>query len=117
MTLMGKQPSGHWSLSKDVMINDQGVLVAEEDTPYAWISSLLPRVNEISLNIPLPLNTNCISQLIKQLEVVMQHNIYPCVLLLGAAAMSLHYETILSKYQNCPIPLAFGPSGTGKQPH
>ena len=33
---------------------------------------------------------------------------------MGSAAMSLHYETVMSKYQNCPIPLAFGPSGTGK---
>ena len=90
--------------------------IAQQDSTFVWVDSLLPYGKEITIPVPLPLNTECLTPLINQLEkeIVMGHNLYPTLLLMGSAAMSLHYETIMLKYQNCPIPLAFGPSGTGK---
>lgn len=35
------------------------------------------------------------------------------VLLIGTV-MALHYESFIAKLKNCPIPLAYGSSGTGK---
>jgi hypothetical protein len=34
----------------------------------------------------------------------------------GACTMSLHYGTIMRRYLNCPVAIAFGPSGTWKTP-
>ena len=33
---------------------------------------------------------------------------------MAAGIISLHYQTMLKQLQNCPIPLVFGASGTGK---
>ena len=114
VTFIGKQNNGQWTLTKDVTVDDNGELVSPDDSPYCWISSLLPKNCDNNLSIPLPLSTNPLPRLVHQLEIIMSHNIYPTLMLMGAAAMSLHYQTILSKYQSCPIPIAFGPSGTGK---
>jgi hypothetical protein len=40
-------------------------------------------------------------------------NFIPCILILGAAIMILPYKLILQKLKSCPVPLAFGESGTG----
>ena len=42
------------------------------------------------------------------------HNFFPGMLTFGACTMALHYEVILAKYMNCPVPVAFGDSGIGK---
>ena len=44
----------------------------------------------------------------------MKHNFYPAVLLIGATAFVLHYQEVIENFRYCPIPLAFGESGTGK---
>jgi hypothetical protein len=49
-----------------------------------------------------------------QLQKILGHNFFAGLLLIGGCAMALHYNTILSKFLSCPIPIAFGPSGTGK---
>ena len=41
-------------------------------------------------------------------------NLAPALLLMGSAAMCLHYEDVLKYFRYCPIPLAFGKSGSGK---
>lgn len=113
IVFVGRQYNDIWTLSKHAIIDEDRHKIAQQDSPFVWVDSLLPYGKEIIIPVPLPLNTECLTSLINQLE-IRGHNLYPTLLLMGSAAMSLHYETIMSKYQNCPIPLAFGASGTGK---
>jgi hypothetical protein len=43
-----------------------------------------------------------------------EHHSFTAILMLGAGAMSLHYLTILENNKNCPVAVAYGPSGTAK---
>ena len=52
--------------------------------------------------------------LISTLRVHFQHNFFPCILTMAAAILTLHYILMLSKLKSCPLPLAFGETGTGK---
>ena len=113
IVFVGRQYNDIWTLSKRAIIDEDGHKLAQQDNPFVWVDSLLPYGKEIIIPVPLPLNTECLTSLINQLE-IRGHNLYPTLLLMGSAAMSLHYETTMSKYQNCPIPLAFGASGTEK---
>ena len=44
----------------------------------------------------------------------MEHNYISSLMVLGACAMALHYNTVIKQYMYCPIPLLYGPPGTGK---
>ena len=44
----------------------------------------------------------------------MKHNFMPALLVMSSSAMVLNYRQFIDRLCNCPIPLAFGPSGTGK---
>ena len=114
IVFVGRQYNDIWTLSKHAIIDEDGNKIAQQDSLFVWVDTLLPYGKEIIIPVPLPLNTECLTPLINQLEIVMGHNLYPTLLLTGSIAMSLHYETIMSKYQNCPIPLAFKASGTRK---
>lgn len=41
-------------------------------------------------------------------------NLPPALLLMGAAAMCLHYDAMIQHFFYCPIPFAYGESGAGK---
>ena len=64
--------------------------------------------------IELPLTTDPLCSLMGHLQNHFQHNFMPCVMTMAAGVLCLHYETMLKKWKNCPIPLVFGNSGTGK---
>lgn len=38
----------------------------------------------------------------------------PAVLTISSVILALHYQTMVKKLKFCPVPLAFGMSGTGK---
>lgn len=114
VTSIGQQDNGQWILNECVCIGEDGQLVDLRNTSFCWVKSLLAGSQELTISIPLPLSVKGFSKLISQLEKLMAHNIFPTLLMMGAAVMGLHYKTILLMYQSCPIPLAFGPSGTGK---
>ena len=59
-------------------------------------------------------STNALHELFSLLPTVFKHNTIPAVLMIGTACMAFHYKVIMSIKQFCPVPLAFGASGTGK---
>ena len=115
---VGLQNNGSWVLNDQVIIAPDGRAVSTEDSPYIWLGHLLegPGLAKPSEAIPvhLPLGTHHLSELVHALRPILAHNFFPGMLLLGACTMSLHYGVILEKYLNCPVPIAFGDSGTGK---
>ena len=44
----------------------------------------------------------------------MGHIFYATLPLIGSASFVLHYQDFIEQLRYCPIPLAFGVSGTGK---
>ena len=115
---VGRQANGLWVLNSQLTLNEKGEVVSEDENPYIWIGSIYQgfRIakgqDAIALNISL--DSKKIVPLLLHLKKVLQHNFFAGLLLIGACAMALHYETILSKFLSCPVPIAFGPSGTGK---
>lgn len=64
--------------------------------------------------IELPLTTDPLCELMQQLRDTMQHNFFPCILTMASSIIVLHYQQMQGRLSFCPIPLAFGSSGTGK---
>ena len=58
-----------------------------------------------------PLSTNTLSPLLETLEARLGHNFYPAILCIASTGM---YQQFIQKMRHCPIPVAFGPSGTCK---
>jgi len=115
---VGRQENGSWVLNEEVLVGVSGQQVGLDTSPYIWIGHLLegPGVAKPGDAIPVevPLNSQRLEPLVQALRSILKHNFFPGMLVLGACAMSLHYEAILSKFLNCPVAVAFGPSGTGK---
>ncbi len=116
--MVGPQSDQSWVLGPNVYINSEGQLINPDATSNVWIGHLYdgPGIapNRTSCNILLPLSIDPLRCLIDHMHSNLAHNFYPGLLVMGSFAMALHYETILSKYMNCPVPLAYGESGTGK---
>ncbi len=115
---VGIQHDGNWVLGPNVYINADGYLVDPNTSQYVWISHLyegagIAKATDASV-IELPLSTEPLKRMFELLKLTVQHNFMPALLLLGSCAMSLHYKTILAKFLFCPVPIAFGDSGTGK---
>ena len=64
--------------------------------------------------IDLPLNPHALVLLIDHLKLIMGHNFYPSLLVLGATAIVTHYTTILGKFLYCLVPFIFDHPGTVK---
>ena len=115
---VGQQKDGNWVLGPDVYISRKGKPVDPKKSQYVWISHLYEGAgiakSKEACDIELPLTTKPLEQMIELLQVTMQHNFVPSLLVLGSCAMSLHYATILAKFLFCPVPIAFRESGTGK---
>lgn len=103
-------------LGKGLSIDCNGELIAESN--YIWISDVysgpgIP-LSSLSCTIEPPLSTDVLGLLLNALRSYLGGNFYPAVLLIGAASFVLHYESVIKCFRYCPIPLAFGESGTGK---
>jgi len=115
---VGKQANGYWVLNSELTVNEDGDRVSCEDSPYIWLGCMhdgraIAKATD-AVTVPLPLSTENIAPLLSQLRDILHHNFYPGVLVIAACTLALHYQTILRKFLNCPVPIAFGPSGTGK---
>ena len=64
--------------------------------------------------IELPLSTDPLYELVSHLKGSMQHNFIPCILTMASGIIILHYRALQKKLTFCPVPLAFGFSGTGR---
>ena len=83
-----------------------------------WVSDLVSGVGvasrELLCDIVNPQSTEPVCQLFELLPKIFKHNTVPAVLVLGAACMAFHYGIVIATKKSCGVPLAFGPSGTGK---
>jgi len=113
-----QQDKKTWVFGPNCHISSTGALMDESASPYVWISHLYagPGVapRDSACSIELPLSTEPLELLLEDLKNVMQHNFLPSVLVLGACAMALHYNTIIEACMHCSIPLVCGLPGTGK---
>ena len=116
--IVGQQDRNIWVFGPNCHINSDGILVNLDESSYVWISHLYsgPGVapHQSACNVMLPLDAKALPSLITTLKDVMQHNFIPSLLVLGACAMALHYNTVMKNYMNCPIPIICGSPGTGK---
>ena len=115
---VGKQWDDTWVLSSRMHLYPCGNEVEVEDSMYVWIGHVYdgPGVAKSSdeCAIELPLTTDPLSNLMTTLQRHFKHNFFPCVMTMAASILALHYKTMLHKLKSCPVPLAFGESGTGK---
>ena len=118
---LGKQPCGKiWVLSKDVCINEEGVLSDNDD--YVWLNNIVSFISspkevlleEITCNVMRPLGISSFKVLLSTLEKCLAHNFLSGLLFLGAGAMSFHYRQIADLFEGCPQVMATGPPSTGK---
>ncbi len=113
---IGKQSNNTWVLAKDISINSDGDLIS--DSEYIWISDVysgqgIPP-STASCTIDLPLSINHLNPLLNALHSHFGANFFPALLVIGATDFVLHYQEMIKRFRYCPIPLAFGRSGTGK---
>ena len=115
---VGQQDDGTWVLGPNLYMNGQGELVDPDLLKYMWVGHLYEGPNIApqctACPVELPLTITPLTHLLQHLRVTMKHNFIPAVLLLGSCAMAMHYHTILDKFMFCPVPIAYGRSGTGK---
>jgi len=115
---IGLQSDGTWVLSSNVYVSADGKLLDICESKFIWIGNFhsgpgIPLPSE-QCTIHLPLATNSLETLMNNLLLFMGHNFLPTVMTIFAVILSLHYQTMLRKLKFCPIPQAFGESGTGK---
>ena len=118
VSVIGRQPmSNIFVLGPSATFDDSGTLLGD-DSDVVWISDMVSGAGVASYNlvcdVVTPPSTNALHELFSLLPTVFKHNTIPAVLMIGAACMAFHYKVIMSIKQFCPVPLAFGASGTGK---
>ncbi len=116
---VGLQDDGTWVLGPNLYFTPDGQLLDPCHSRYTWISHLYEgpgiALQSDACKVELPLSTDPLCNLVQHLRSTMAHNFFPALLVLGSCAMAMHYDTILSKFLYCPVPLAFSDeSGTGK---
>ena len=115
---VGQQPDGTWVLSPNVYLSSKGDLIAMQESQYVWIGDVFAGdgvasvVDQCAIELPLTVDPLC--ALLPVLRKHFKHNFFPCVMTMAAGVLSLHYQSMIRKWKNCPIPLMFGESGTGK---
>ena len=118
MKQVGRQEDGTWVLGPNLYFSVDGELLDPTNSRYFWISHLYEgpgiALQSAACHVDLPLSTDPLCNLVEHLRLTMEHNFFPSLLVLGSCVMALHYHSILSKFLFCPVPLAFGESGTGK---
>lgn len=119
VSVIGKQPhSNIYVLRPNAIFDNSGKLLGSDECNVVWVSDIVSGEGVASYSlvceIVTPPSTIALGELFEVMPIVFKHNTIPAVLLLGAACMTFHYSDILSMKRCCPVPLAFGPSGTGK---
>jgi len=115
---VGLQDDGTWVLSRNVHLSSSGRLIPPSGSSYVWIGHVYGGIGVASCreecNISLPLSPTPLAALFEKIRTVFKHNFFPCILVIASTILSLQYENMLKNLNFCPIPLAFGESGTGK---
>ena len=120
VTQIGEQPDKElWVLGDGIQVNSLGMLVPEEHQVLIWLEwSIAQGLGSITLKevlptIVFPLSTTALCRVMELLQHIMKHNFIPAILIIASGVMALHYSTIIQS-SGCPIPVANGPSQTGK---
>lgn len=119
VSIIGKQAESNvYVLGPNAIFDASGKLLEEDECDVVWVSDLVSGVGvasrELLCDIVNPPSTKAIQQLFKLLPKLFKHNTIPAVLVMGAACMAFHYGLVIATKKSCGVPLAFGPSGTGK---
>ena len=115
---VGLQSDGTWVMSRNSHFSGRGKVLNAEDSRYIWVGHVFngPGIAHDSqqCNIELPLSTDPLCFLLDKLKKHTKHNFIPCVMTIAGTILALHYQKTLQKLKFCPVPLAFGESGTCK---
>lgn len=116
---VGIQDDGTWIFGPDRFFDGSGRLQDPSESQYAWIGNMYegPGIAHASAacSIPLPLSVNPLVDLYTWLEINMQHNFVPSMLVMGSCLLAFHYKKMIQTLLFCPIPIVYGAnSGTGK---
>lgn len=114
---LGMQSDYSFVMSSDAHFSSSGELLDINARNYIWLGELLhdrKGDNQEVCDIEFPLSIDPLCALIHCLQQKLQHNFIPCVMVLAASTMTLHYRRFIKKLNFCAVPLAFGESGTGK---
>ena len=120
ITTIGRQSNGLWAITPDLTISKDGRIIELDEHDFIWVQSSHPKVGKEVPNIAnfptihLPLSSSILADLLTNMKIILNHNFYAGLMVMGSCIMALHYDMFLKAYYNCPIPIAFGPSGTGK---
>lgn len=116
---VGRQENGSWVLNEEVIVGVSGQQVSLDTSPYTWIGHLLegPGVAKPGDAIPVEvsLSSQRLEPLVQALRSILKHNFFPGMLVLGACAMSLHYEAICRSSSIAPWQLLSGHQGLAGQ--
>lgn len=119
VSVIGKQPHANiYVLGPNATFDESGNLLGLDECDVVWVSDMVSGAGVASYSLVCdvitPPSTAPLNELFNLIPRVFKHNTIPAVLMLGAACMSFHYGLIMSVKKCCPVPLAVGPSGTGK---
>ena len=113
-----------WVLNADTHMNEKGELVPVRLSPYMWMGNLLTDHQLLQCALPLhssaskvdpeTLNDNVITNLLKSLSSVYQHNFPATLLVLGAGLLCTHYEAVFGVAGQVPAAVVFGNISHGK---
>uniref|UniRef100_A0A1X7TLC2 DUF927 domain-containing protein n=1 Tax=Amphimedon queenslandica TaxID=400682 RepID=A0A1X7TLC2_AMPQE len=116
VTALGKQPYGSvWILSKEIHINASGLIIPEEEQSYYWDDEYCREHGIRPLNITLPLDSMGFSNLLQSFKRALSDNFLSSVIAICSTALLGHYEMVMERFHECPIPLLYSKeTGTGK---
>ena len=115
---VGRQDDGTWIFAHNVYLSPSGNVIPSEEGKYICIGDLytgqgVAQQSEECI-IEMPLSTDPLCTLVQSLKVHFEHNFIPCILTMASSVIALHYQSFVKKFKSCPVPIAFGESGTGK---
>ena len=118
VSIISKQPdSNTYVLGPKAIFDEYGSHLEDDESEFIWVSDLVNGVGVASSELVCDINppsSEAVCNLFRLLPTVFKHNTIPAVLVMGAACMAFHYGIIINTKKSCGVPLAFGPSGTGK---
>jgi hypothetical protein len=116
----GTKKKGLYFLNETITIDEFGTLVDSAQEDHIWLKKDLIYecdkmiVSDIMPTIQTPLTSSVLKTLLIKFKKCLKHNFIPGLLVVAGAAMSFHYQLIVSLYSGCSMIVASGPSATGK---